>query len=131
MRRADYLVFPDVSIERETLKAFLCNVRGVEFWAPKSQIDLMERALYRGYYGRIHISRWFLRQAQLEWLIDGDGGGSSRSGTSTDVSVLVASTKIYRRLATKYHPDVNPAGGGIMRDINELWQSVRADVGDK
>jgi hypothetical protein len=34
-------------------------------------------------------------------------------------------TKIYRKLAAKYHPDRNPAGAELMKDINELWQALK------
>ncbi len=32
---------------------------------------------------------------------------------------------VYRELAKKYHPDLNPANEEIMRDLNQLWQVVR------
>jgi len=34
--------------------------------------------------------------------------------------------KIYRQLAKKYHPDHNPQNAEVMKDINALWQSVKA-----
>ncbi len=32
---------------------------------------------------------------------------------------------VYRELAKKYHPDLNPANEEFMRDLNQLWQAVR------
>lgn len=33
--------------------------------------------------------------------------------------------KVYRKLATKYHPDHNPATAEVMKDVNELWQALK------
>lgn len=38
---------------------------------------------------------------------------------------LERATKIYRKLAAKYHPDRNPATAEVMRDLNELWQALK------
>lgn len=35
-------------------------------------------------------------------------------------------TKVYRRLAAKYHPDHNPATAEVMKDLNELWQALKS-----
>lgn len=34
-------------------------------------------------------------------------------------------SEVYRRLAKKYHPDLNPAHAEVMSDINELMQSLK------
>ena len=38
---------------------------------------------------------------------------------------LERATKIYRKLAAKYHPDRNPATAEVMKDLNELWQALK------
>ncbi len=38
---------------------------------------------------------------------------------------LEKATKVYRKLAAKYHPDRNPATAEVMRDLNELWQALK------
>lgn len=39
---------------------------------------------------------------------------------------LVRADKVYKRLATKYHPDRNAAGAEFMKDLHELWQELKA-----
>jgi hypothetical protein len=50
--------------------------------------------------------------------------------TSPSAVKLRESSKVYRRLAARYHPD---HGGDrvIMMDFNELWQAVQADIGQR
>ena len=38
---------------------------------------------------------------------------------------LERAAKVYRKLATKYHPDHNPATAEVMKDLNELWQALK------
>lgn len=38
---------------------------------------------------------------------------------------LEKATRVYRKLAAKYHPDRNPATAEVMRDLNELWQALK------
>ena len=37
---------------------------------------------------------------------------------------LERATKIFRKLAVKYHPDRNPDGAEFMKELNELWQAL-------
>lgn len=39
---------------------------------------------------------------------------------------LERAAKVYRKLAAKYHPDHNPATADVMKDLNELWQALKA-----
>lgn len=38
---------------------------------------------------------------------------------------LERASKVYRKLAAKYHPDHNPATTEVMKDLNELWQALK------
>ena len=38
---------------------------------------------------------------------------------------LERASKVYRKLAAKYHPDHNPATAETMKDLNELWQALK------
>lgn len=38
---------------------------------------------------------------------------------------LERASKMYRKLAAKYHPDHNPATAEVMKDLNELWQALK------
>jgi DnaJ-class molecular chaperone len=38
---------------------------------------------------------------------------------------LERASKVYRKLAAKYHPDHNPATAEVMKDLNELWQTLK------
>ena len=38
---------------------------------------------------------------------------------------LERASKVYRKLAAKYHPDYNPATAEVMKDLNELWQVLK------
>ena len=38
---------------------------------------------------------------------------------------LERASKVYRKLAAKYHPDHNPATAEVMKDLNELWQALK------
>lgn len=39
---------------------------------------------------------------------------------------LERASKVYRKLAVKYHPDRNPATAEVMKDMNELWQTLKS-----
>lgn len=47
-----------------------------------------------------------------------------RMGSFGNVKFERAS-KVYRKLAAKYHPDHNPATAEVMKDLNELWQVLK------
>lgn len=34
-------------------------------------------------------------------------------------------SRVYRKLAAKYHPDHNPATAEVMKDVNALWQALK------
>lgn len=38
---------------------------------------------------------------------------------------LEKASRVYRKLAAKYHPDHNPATAEVMKDLNELWQALK------
>lgn len=38
---------------------------------------------------------------------------------------LKRSTTIYKNMVNKYHPDRNPGAAEVMKDVNELWQSMK------
>jgi septal ring factor EnvC (AmiA/AmiB activator) len=38
---------------------------------------------------------------------------------------LERASKVYRKLAAKYHPDHTPATAEVMKDLNELWQALK------
>jgi hypothetical protein len=38
---------------------------------------------------------------------------------------LERASKVYRKLAAKYHPDHNPATADVMKDLNEFWQVLK------
>jgi hypothetical protein len=120
-------------VKAQTPKAVLCVIRGgvVAIWIPKSLLA-NSQDYYRNYRGPILVVPWFAEKEGLDrFAIEDDAddvGAGSAESTTTGLSILVASTRVYRRLATKWHPDRNPQGGEVMRDLNELWQCAVGDV---
>jgi hypothetical protein len=43
----------------------------------------------------------------------------------SDAVRLERASKVYRKLAAKYHPDHNPATADVMKDLNEFWQVLK------
>jgi hypothetical protein len=113
---------PDARLKRQTEKALLFVIEGGDYWIPKSQVYSSDD-LRVGYQGTIRVSTWFLRANGLEFLAE---PAPPHSGGA--VNVLPDAKKIYRNLATKYHPDRSPDTGEMMRDLNELWQAVLSDL---
>jgi hypothetical protein len=50
------------------------------------------------------------------------------AGEAERVNEMARSSKIYRRLAAKYHPDRSPDTAEFIKDLNELWQAVKIDI---
>jgi hypothetical protein len=38
---------------------------------------------------------------------------------------LEHATRVYRKLAAKYHPDRSPETAEVMKDLNQLWQAIK------
>jgi hypothetical protein len=68
----------------------------------------------------------FLHQkiARLEAELAEARSKAPRTDLSGNVK-LERAAKMYRKLAAKYHPDHNPATAEVMKDLNELWQSLK------
>ncbi len=68
----------------------------------------------------------FLHQkiARLEAELAESWARAPRADFSGTVKLERAS-KVYRKLAVKYHPDHNPATAEVMKDVNELWQALK------
>jgi len=66
------------------------------------------------------------RVARLEAeLAEARVTGRQRPPSLGDVGRLARPAKVWRKLATKYHPDRDPTKAEVMRDLNELWHAVK------
>jgi hypothetical protein len=69
----------------------------------------------------------FLHQriARLEAELTEARARAPRADLSGTTVKLERASKVYRKLAVKYHPDHNPATAEVMKDMNELWQALK------
>jgi hypothetical protein len=121
----DFVSVRNMTVHRATAKALLCICGGARVWIPRSQIH-QNCALRRpGDSGELILSAWLADRLSLEI---GDDPGER--GPVAPVT-LAQTTRIYRRLASEFHPDRNPDGAPTMRAINSLVDAVRWDFGAK
>jgi hypothetical protein len=61
----------------------------------------------------------------------GSAGAStlSRAFRRLERQVAARARAVYRRLAEKYHPDMNPENAEVMREINELGTVAQGQMG--
>lgn len=111
--------FGIIRVRRETPKAFLCKIGDGEFWVPKSQIIGGDLASGSGF---LTTTLWW---AQVSGAQNAFENYQLPPPPPPD---LPTASIIFRRLAMKYHPDLNPDAVEFMKDINELWQAVRRDT---
>ncbi len=109
------IAFRNVIALHSAGKALLCFIAGAEIWIPFSQIDASSEVRHCQDRGTLVISSWLA--ARLDFTAN-----ARHPSTLT----LEPPAKIYRRLVAKYHPDRNPGAADVMRDINELYQAMRA-----
>jgi hypothetical protein len=135
--------FEDVDLHRETPKAYHCEIGESLFWVPKSQVKECDFET-----GHLVTTMWWAqidgaREAYEVWIEEREREQEqtrrwyqerarqqeerSRQQTATTIQ-LIKSLGIYRKLALKYHPDKNPDTAEVMRDLNELWQAILADL---
>jgi len=134
-----------VRIEHQTERAVLFSwlYGDFEFWIPKSVVLTAD-----AHTGTAQIAAWFAVQAaqirDYEHVTghaprsqghegrchdqeQGPPHGRTQESTASAVN-LARATAVYKQLARKYHPDSNRSDAGVMTDINELWQAVKADL---
>lgn len=132
------MTFDRVQVLRETPKAILAwfDDYSADEWVPKSHL-CPGSVRFQGDAGNLVVSTWCgrkleealsvreetaTRKAYERGLREGFALGSLKA-PQTDA---LAAGKIYRKLVGKYHPDRNGGDAEIMKDINELWQSMRS-----
>jgi hypothetical protein len=119
MRNEEWEEIEIKRIVHMTAKAILVEIDESQFWIPKSQIYRVDD-YRRGYSGPIEVAAWWLEANDLEHLMD------ERPDPWELPAAFEDAHRIYRRLATKYHPDRSPETAEMMKDLNELWQSILA-----
>jgi hypothetical protein len=110
--------FDDVLALRETPKALLCEIQGIQVWVPRSQIATTSEVQWLGDFGQLRVTEWWAKRSDIEANVEA-------------VSELPTAKRVYRKLVGKYHPDRNPKTAEVMCDINELWQAFNTDRGTK
>ena len=108
--------FERVDLYSESRKAYHCSIGESMFWVPKSQIVSFAMST-----GELITSTWWAEVSGAQNAYE-----SWRPASSDDH--LNGAVAVYRRLALKYHPDRNPGSSEVMRDLNEFWQAVKADL---
>jgi len=59
------VTIPDVTVNKETDKALLCEIEGEEMWIPKSQIQDDSEVFAEGDEGDLIISEWIAKEKGL------------------------------------------------------------------
>jgi hypothetical protein len=108
--------FTAVNVHAESRKAWHCQIVNSMFWVPKSQIESFDIGM-----GELVTTMWWAEVSGAKEAFE------SRRVFEPRVD-MGKSMSIYRKLAFKYHPDRNPGSAEVMRDLNELWQSVVSDL---
>lgn len=108
--------FSEIKVRKESPKAYFVEMAGGAFWVPKSQILAID-----DFAGTLATTRWW---AEVSGALEAAEHADERL---TDQEIPSASA-IYRNLAFKYHPDRNPDSDEFMRDLNWLWQAVKAEL---
>jgi|SRR5215472_9035970 len=130
--------FDEVDVHSESPKAYHCDIAGLMFWVPKSQIKkfeideglLVTTAWWADISGAAQAYELHLaaeERARQERARQHAQEQANARAQAPPVYLFHAQT-IYRKLALKYHPDKNPDSAEIMRDLNELWQAVKEDL---
>lgn len=114
-----FISFPEVYARRGTAKAILCEFSNRSLhWVPRSQISVRSAVQNEGDSGNLEVTLWWAETS----------GAIEAVGEAEPVVEMPRSSKIYRRLAAKYHPDHSPDTAEFMKDVNELWQAVKIDL---
>lgn len=108
--------------EAEEALALRRLVTDPEFRQLVHQADDLARELERRRRENAHLQH---RIARLEEELLEARSRASRAPAAHGRGDLSRAAKLYKHLVGKYHPDRNPGGGEIMRDINQLWQAVQ------
>jgi hypothetical protein len=121
----DRYTFNNVRLRWETDKAFLCEIGDGEFWVPKSQID-WEQTDFNNHV--VTTTEWWTQVSRAQEVYDEGSASAQPAQSSSALSLLPTASKLFRKLAMKYHPDRNSDAVEFVTDLNELWQAVRADT---
>lgn len=65
--RYDPVEIEEVTVVRETEKALLCKIEGVEHWIPKSQINDDSEVYEEGGEGTLIIPRWLADEKGIDY----------------------------------------------------------------
>jgi DnaJ domain len=121
---SDRYTFTNVRVRHETKLAYLCEIGGIDFWIPKSQILGSHPALGVSF---VTTTFWWAEKVGANEAFE-RSEAERQTRTKAKPLELPAASRIYRRLAAKYHPDRNSDAEEFMTDLNELWQAVREDT---
>jgi len=128
--------FENVELIGEDAKNRIVLIANHRFAVSRSQIQSFNIKL-----GRLVTTRWWadhttarekyewhhdqLRQAEAKGY---EAGRQDSKGMGLVAGQLRTAKKVYLQLIKKWHPDKNPMGAEITKDINQLWQAVGHDL---
>jgi hypothetical protein len=118
--------FLNTEAVKETDKALLCFIADDMYWIPKGQISEDSEVWSEGQTGKLVITLWIATQKGLA----SPNPNSMRSEHASPVQStgldFSGPYQVFRALARKYHPDLNPAdyASEVMKDLNVLWREV-------
>jgi hypothetical protein len=107
----------------------------MEDWVPKSQLR-PGSVEFQGDVGKLVVSSWYghkleealkvgeasaIKKAYERGFQEGLALGSLKARRRDPL----AAARIYHKLVAKYHPDRNGGNAEVMKDINELWQTMK------
>jgi len=121
----DFSTIPRSRFVHSTSKAILFKIGDYEIWIPKSQIYRPDDCCRRGFDGPVDVSDWWIETNEYQYLLEDE---EEQEFDDQKNDALPGAHRIYRRIAAKYHPDRSPDTAEFMKDLNEFWQAVLADL---